>query len=60
MSLLFKRMTKLVSPIPDNMKIQRLCETKYPYEYLDPEKSSADERYEKLRAACLDFYGRYK
>lgn len=53
-------MTKLVSPIPDNMKIQRLCETKYPYEYLDPEKSSAGERYEKLRAACLDFYGRYK
>lgn len=53
-------MTKLVSPVYQNMKIHRICETKYPYEYLDPVKSNAGERYEALRAACLDFYGRYK
>ncbi len=53
-------MTKLVSPVSSKMKILRICETKYPYEYLDPEKSSAGERYNTLRAACLDFYGRYK
>ena len=41
-------MTKLVSPHKDNMKIERICETKYPYEYLDPARSDADNRYRQL------------
>ncbi|MBQ3528004.1 MAG: coproporphyrinogen dehydrogenase HemZ [Clostridia bacterium] len=52
-------MTKLVSPDTRNMKIKRLCETKYPYEYLDSEKGSALKRYEELRAATLEFYDKY-
>ncbi|MBE6587196.1 MAG: coproporphyrinogen dehydrogenase HemZ [Ruminococcaceae bacterium] len=49
-------MTKLVSPDPLRMKIQRLCETKYPYEYLDCEKGSADERFTDLWKASEAFY----
>ena len=52
-------MTKLVSPDTDNMKIVRLCETKYPYEYLDENKGSAGQRYEELRSATLEFYDKY-
>ena len=33
-------MTKLVSPDERSMKIIRICETKYPYEYLDNHKTS--------------------
>lgn len=51
-------MTKLVSPSKDDMKIVRISETKYPYEYLDPEKSSAEKRYRDLKKACFDFYGK--
>ncbi|MDD6095349.1 MAG: coproporphyrinogen dehydrogenase HemZ [Clostridia bacterium] len=51
-------MTKFVSPHSDNMKIVRLSETKYPYEYLDPAKNSAEERYETLRKTAREFYGK--
>lgn len=49
-------MTKLVSPDSRNMKIKRICETKYPYEFLDSEKGSADKRYTELYSATEAFY----
>lgn len=49
-------MTKLVSPGDKSAKIKRICETKYPYEYLDLQKNSADARYKELMTACTDFY----
>ena len=49
-------MTKLVSPNPLDMKIQRICETKYPYEYLDFEKGSAEKRFTALMEASEAFY----
>ncbi len=49
-------MTKLVSPNPLDMKIQRICETKYPYEYLDLEKGSAEKRFTALMEASEAFY----
>ncbi len=52
-------MTKLVSPDPDNMKIIRICETKYPYEYLDRQKNTSEERYDRISSAARDFYGKY-
>ncbi len=52
-------MTKLVAPDVKNMKIERICETKYPYEYLDTEKGSAKDRYLTLRERSLDFYKKY-
>lgn len=51
-------MTKLVSPTEENMKILRLSETKYPYEYLDGAKNDARSRYEKLLCAVKEFYGK--
>lgn len=48
-------MTKLVSRRGED-KILRLAETKYPYEYLDKEKSSAEKRAEYLRNNALDFF----
>ncbi len=52
-------MTKLVSPHKDNMKIERICETKYPYEYLDLSKSDAESRYIQLLSKTKDFYEKY-
>ena len=49
-------MTKLVSPNDKTVKIKRVCETKYPYEYLDPTKNSAQTRYNELLKVCTDFY----
>jgi len=49
-------MTKLVSPNVNDMKISRICETKYPYEYLDSEKGSAEQRYTELYSAAEAFY----
>lgn len=49
-------MTKLVSPKKDGMKITRICETKYPYEYLDPEKSDPQKRLASLSEAAHAFY----
>ncbi len=49
-------MTKFVSR--DGSTIQRLSETKYPYEYLDPEKSTAKARREELFRAAREFYGK--
>lgn len=49
-------MTKLVSPDTSDMKIRRICETKYPYEYLDPEKGSAEKRFTALMDASQAFY----
>ncbi len=51
-------MTKFVSPAGEGAKIVRMSETKYPYEYLDPEKNTAEKRREELRRAALEFYGR--
>ena len=50
-------MTKFVSPKADEMKIVRISETKYPYEYLDGTKSTAEMRYTELRCAAMEFYG---
>lgn len=52
-------MTKLVSPHKDDMKIERICETKYPYEYLDPLKSDAESRYRQLLSKTQDFFEKY-
>lgn len=52
-------MTKLVSPFKDNMRIERICETKYPYEYLDPLKSDAESRYKQLLLRTQDFFEKY-
>ena len=52
-------MTKLVSPDTSNLKISRICETKYPYEYLDKEKGSAEKRFTALMDASLAFYREY-
>lgn len=52
-------MTKLVSPDPDNMKIERICETKYPYEYLDSDKNTAEKRYRELKLVTERFYNKY-
>lgn len=52
-------MTKLVSPNSLNMKIERICETKYPFEYLDFEKSSPEERIKKLSLAAHSFYEKF-
>ena len=49
-------MTKLVSPDDKTVKIKRVCETKYPYEYLDPTKNSAEKRYKELLEECIRFY----
>lgn len=49
-------MTKFVSTADGGGKIRRLCETKYPYEYLDPAKNSAERHYRELSAACRAFY----
>ena len=49
-------MTKLVSPNDKTVKIKRVCETKYPYEYLDPTKNSAEKRYKELLEECIRFY----
>ncbi len=49
-------MTKFVSPADGGGRIRRLCETKYPYEYLDPAKNSAERHYSELSAACRAFY----
>jgi len=52
-------MTKLVSPVASNMKIERICETKYPFEYLDLEKSSPEERIKRLSLAAHSFYEKF-
>lgn len=53
-------MTKLVSPTEDNMKIVRICETKYPYEYLDNHKSTAqEEKSANLWEQTEDFYSKF-
>lgn len=52
-------MTKLVSPNTADMKISRICETKYPYEYLDKEKGNSDKRYSALSKASEEFYKLY-
>lgn len=53
-------MTKLVSPIEDNMKIVRICETKYPYEYLDNHKSTAKEdKRNSLWEQTESFYSKF-
>lgn len=49
-------MTKLVSPTKKQMKIKRICETKYPYEYLDVEKGSSEKRFTELWDASHAFY----
>ena len=50
-------MTKLVSPIENDMKIVRICETKYPYEYLDNHKSTVqEEKKQKLIEQTEKFY----
>ncbi len=53
-------MTKLVSRNADNMKIIRLCETKYPYEYLDSfHDSSYIEKRKNLWSETEKFYSKY-
>lgn len=53
-------MTKLVAPHEDNMKIIRICETKYPYEYLDNHKSTAqEEKRDNLWEQTEDFYSKF-
>ena len=49
-------MTKFVSR--DGGTIRRMSETKYPYEYLDPGKSTAKVRREELFRAAREFYGK--
>lgn len=50
-------MTKFVSGKNGNEKILRLAETKYPYEYLDSEKSSAEKRNAFLLENAESFFG---
>lgn len=53
-------MTKLVAPYDSAVKIQRLCETKYPYEYLDITKNTAQKRYKELLDAAEEFYSKFR
>lgn len=53
-------MTKLVSPNADNMKINRICEPKYPYEYLDGHNGDIGEkRRQHLIDEAVKFYSQY-
>ena len=47
-------MTKLVSPLPEKKHILRICEKKYPYEYLA--KGSLSEQTEQLYQTAEAFY----
>ncbi len=54
-------MTKLVSPVESDMKIIRICETKYPYEYLDNHKSAVqEEKRQKLSEQTEEFYSNFQ
>ncbi len=53
-------MTKLVSRNTDNMKIVRICEPKYPYEFLDDhEGETGNKRRQHLRNEAVNFYSQY-
>ncbi len=53
-------MTKLVSRDKNNMKIIRICEPKYPYEYLDDhEGETGEKRRQHLRNEAVNFYSQY-
>lgn len=51
-------MTKLVSPNTDKKNILRICEKKYPYEYLMVE--DAQEKAEQLYQSASDFYRNFR
>ncbi len=53
-------MTKFVSPQPDKMKIIRICEPKYPYEYLDGHNGEdGHKRRQHLIDEAVKFYSQY-
>ena len=53
-------MTKLVSRDKNNMKIVRICEPKYPYDYLDGhEGETGEKRRQHLRNEAVNFYSQY-
>lgn len=53
-------MTKLVSRNIENMKIVRICEPKYPYEFLDDHSGeTGSTRRQHLKKEAVEFYSQY-